>query len=286
MTHSLPQPLNVAQALQHARQAGLERLDAQILLLHTLGQNPHDRAWLISHDHDSLSGEQQQHFDSLCQRRLQQEPVAYLTGHKAFYGLHLHINSDVLDPRPDTETLVDWALQCVQPLHQPRILDLGTGSGAIALALQQQRPDATVVAVDASAAALRVAQANGQRLNLPVQWLHGHWFAPLLQQAVPAFDLIVSNPPYLADTDEHLPALLHEPRTALVSDGPQRDGLDDLRHIIHHAQSHLRPGGWLLLEHGWQQHDAVRTLLQTAGFATLEHRHDLAGHIRCTGGCR
>lgn len=279
----------VAQALQQARQQGLERLDAQILLLHSLGRPSHDRAWLIAHDRQPLTAAAQQAFAALCQRRRNGEPVAYLTGRKEFYGLPLAISPAVLDPRPDTETLVDWALQCVANIARPRILDLGTGSGAIALALQHQRPDARITAIDASAAALRIAQQNGERLRLPVQWLHGNWFEPLPQAGQAGgepFDLIVSNPPYLASGDAHLPGLRHEPQAALVSHGPHGDGLDDLRHIIAAAPDRLRPGGWLLLEHGWQQHAAVRQLLADAGLGALMFRHDLAGHIRCTGGQR
>jgi len=275
--------------LRHAQGSGLERLDAQLLLLHALGRPLHERAWLLAHELDPVEASAQAHFAALCERRQAGEPVAYLTGERGFYGLTLQVDARVLDPRPDTETLVDWALALLAPLAAPRVLDLGTGSGAIALALQQQRPDAEVWALDASEAALAVAQANARRLGLPVQLRQGHWLQGWAEQArlgqVPArFDLIVSNPPYIRADDTHLPALRHEPRQALVSGA---DGLDDLRQIAAQAPAHLRPGGWLLLEHGWDQADAVAGLLHAAGLQAVAHRHDLGGHRRCTGGqCR
>lgn len=295
----------VQTTLQHARQQGLERLDAQVLLLHLLGRSPHDRAWLLAHDTDTLPADTAATFATLCQRRLQGEPVAYLTGQREFYGLPLHVDARVLDPRPDTETLVDWALDALADRAHPTVLDLGTGSGAIALALQHQRPDARIWAVDASTDALSVARANAQQLGLPVQFLHGYWLEhwqhfPATVSATgqpaphstdtrtstssaeppPRFDLIVSNPPYIRHDDPHLAALTHEPMQALAS-GP--DGLDDLRAIVAQAPAHLLPGGWLLLEHGWNQADAVATLLQAHGYVPAQHRHDLAGHMRCTG---
>lgn len=276
MTH----PSTVQQALQQAQARGLARIDAQMLLLHVLERAEAGRAWLITHDQDALDAVQASGYAALCLRRLAGEPVAYLTGSKEFYGLQLAVDARVLDPRPDTETLVDWALD-----HLPRdgavcrVVDLGTGSGAIALALQSQRPAACIWAVDASAEALAVAQANAQRLALPVQFAHGSWLQPLAGQ--PPFDLIVSNPPYIRDDDPHLAALTHEPLSALASGG---DGLADIRTIIDQARTRLAPGGWLLLEHGWDQADAVAALLRDAGFDTVQHRHDLAGIARCTGG--
>lgn len=269
----------VRQLLAQASQQGLPRIDAQLLLLHTLGREGHDRAWLITHDDDALAPGQQAAFEALCTRRLAGEPVAYLTGRKEFYGLTLAVDARVLDPRPDTETLVDWALELLAPLATPRVLDLGTGSGAIALALQSQRPDAQVLAVDASADALAVARANGQRLGLNVAFAQGDWLQALAPEA--RFEAIVSNPPYIAAEDPHLAALTHEPHEALASGA---DGLDDIRSIIAQAPSHLAPGGWLLLEHGWDQAEAVQALLRAAGFAQVQSRHDLAGHARCTGG--
>jgi release factor glutamine methyltransferase len=267
------------QALRDAQTLGLARIDAQLLLLHTLGRDPNDRAWLLAHDTDPLETGVARTFAALCQRRVAGEPVAYLTGSKAFYGLRLQVDARVLDPRPDTETLVDWALDVLRDQTAPHVLDLGTGSGAVALALQHQRPDAQVHAVDASLDALAVAQANAQRLALPVHFHAGSWCEALPDGAV--FDAIVSNPPYVADGDPHLRALTHEPLSALTS-GP--DGLDDIRAIVSQAGAHLLPGGWLLLEHGHDQDSAVRELLLKAGFSAVSSRTDLAGLARCSGG--
>ncbi len=269
--------MTLQQALSTALSQGLARIDAQILLLHVLGRAGHDRAWLITHDTDALPPALQAQFEALCQRRRAGVPVAYLTGRKAFYGLELQVDERVLDPRPDTETLVDWALEVLAHQPAPRVVDLGTGSGAIALALQQQRPDAQVLAVDASTDALIVAQANATHLGLPVHFHHGHW----LQGLAGGFDAIVSNPPYIAAADPHLAALTHEPLAALASGA---DGLDDLRSIIAQAPAHLAPGGWLLLEHGHDQAESVATLLLAAGLVRVQSRKDLAGIVRCSGG--
>ena len=268
--------MNIAQALQHAQAQGLPRLEAQLLLLKCLDRPLHDRAWLLAHDDMPLSAEQQHTFDNLVQRRLHHEPVAYLTGEREFFGLRLQIDARVLDPRPDTETLVEWALAFVGPAPA-RMLDLGTGSGAIALALQHACPSAEVWAVDASAEALDVARANAARLQLPVQFAHGHWWSPVQGR----FDVVVSNPPYIAEDDPHLQRLGHEPRQALTA-GP--DGLADIRQIVADAPRHLNPGGWLLLEHGHDQADAVCALLHARGFAQVQSRKDLAGIRRCSGG--
>lgn len=263
-------------ALAQAQALGLERIDAQLLLLHILNRADAGRAWLLAHDTDTLAPSEQARFIALCQRRAAGEPVAYLRGSKEFYGLQLQVDARVLDPRPDTETLVDWALQLLAPLPAPRVLDLGTGSGAIALALQHQRPDAQVSAVDASADALAVAQANAARLGLPVQFARGNWLRGVAGQ----FDVIVSNPPYIAAADPHLAALRHEPLQALASGA---DGLDDIRTIVAQAPTHLQPGGWLLLEHGWDQAEAVQALLRAAGGEQVQSRKDLAGIVRCSG---
>lgn len=267
--------LTVAQALLAARAAGVDRLDANMMLMALLKQG---RSWLLAHDQDALPASIIQTFEHWVTRRAQGEPLAYLLGDKEFFGLNLSVNPNVLIPRPDTEILVEWALDLIPSDQAWRVLDLGTGSGAIALAIQHQRPQATVVAVDASAGALTTAQNNAQQLQLPVQFLLGSWLAPVEGQV---FDLIVSNPPYIAEGDPHLTALTHEPITALTA-GP--DGLDDIRQIIRDAKSNLKPGGWLLLEHGYDQADAVSQLLTQAGYAQVQTRKDLGEQNRCTGG--
>lgn len=270
----------LAQALAQAHTLGLARIDAQLLLLHTVGRAGNDRAWLLAHDTDALAPAEHAHFLALCQRRMAGEPVAYLTGHKEFYGLALQVDASVLDPRPDTETLVDWALEVIAPLPSPRVVDLGTGSGAIALALQSHRPTAQVLAVDASSDALSVAQANAQRLGLPVRFALSNWLADV-DGVEGTFDAIVSNPPYIPSADPHLAALTHEPLQALASGA---DGLDDIRTIVAQAPAHLAPGGWLLLEHGYDQAEAVRVLLSQRGFSQVQSHNDLAGIARCSGG--
>lgn len=274
----------LAECLRQAQAGGLARVDAQILLLHSLQRPLHDRAWLLAHDSDALSPEQEAAWQDALQRRLQGEPVAYITGRKDFFGLTLAVDARVLDPRPDTETLVEWALACLPEsapeTRSPRILDLGTGSGAVALALQHARPDATVWAVDASEEALAVARANAARLQLGVQFIASDWLNAVDVQHTGRFDLIVSNPPYVAEGDPHLAALTHEPLQALTS-GP--DGLDDIRQIIAQAPACLNPGGWLLLEHGWDQAAPVQALLREAGLVQVQSRRDLGDIERCTG---
>ncbi|MDG5976563.1 N5-glutamine S-adenosyl-L-methionine-dependent methyltransferase [Hydrogenophaga taeniospiralis CCUG 15921] len=265
-------------ALTQAQQRGLDRLDTQMLLLLALGRDMNDRAWLLAHDTDPLPADAADRCADLVRRRLAGEPVAYLAGTKAFFGLDLQVDPRVLVPRPDTETLVQWALDVLAPPPaQARFLDLGTGSGAIALAVKAQRPDVAVTATDASADALSVAQANAERLELAVDFHLGSWL-----DAVPGqrFDVIASNPPYIAEGDPHLRALEHEPINALTAGA---DGLDDLRTIIACAHHALHPGGWLLLEHGHDQASAVRGLLSQHGFEAVGSRTDLAGIERCSG---
>lgn len=269
---------NVAQAMAWAQTLGLPRLDAQVLLLHALGKSPHDRAWLLAHSDDPLAPSAQTAFADFVQRRLNTEPVAYITGHKEFFGLTLCVDQRVLDPRADTEILVEWALSCLADVSTPDVADLGTGSGAIALALKHTRPDANVFAVDASADALAVALANAERLALSVSFQQGSWLSGLDGQM---WDAIVSNPPYVASDDAHLAALKHEPLSALAA-GP--DGLDDIRVIVRDARLHLKPNGWLLLEHGFDQAHAVQMLMSNQGFVNVQSRPDLAGILRCTGG--
>ncbi|HEY1131093.1 MAG TPA: peptide chain release factor N(5)-glutamine methyltransferase [Roseateles sp.] len=263
--------MTVDEALALARQLGIERGDAQALLSHLTGQS---RAWLITHGDTPAPGA-----EAALRRLAGGEPLAHLTGWQPFHGLLLQVTPATLIPRPDTETLVDWALALLADLPgRPAVVDLGTGSGAIALALKAACPRAQVSAVDFSAEALVVARANGARLGLPVEWHHGNWFEPLAGRR---FDLVVSNPPYIAGDDPHLPALRHEPLTALTPGG---DGLADLRKLIDAAPQHLSPGGWLLLEHGWDQDDAVAQHLARRGFAETALRRDLAGRARASGG--
>lgn len=269
--------MTLAQALAAAAGMGLERLDAQLLLLQALGRPASDRAWLLAHDTDLLDEAQQQQFTALCERRAGGEPLAYIAGRREFHGLELAVDSRVLVPRPDTETLVDWALEVLAPLKGPRVIDLGTGSGAIALAIKSARPDAQVVATDRSPQALEVASSNAKALRLQVEFRRAAWLAGIEER----FDAIVSNPPYVAAGDPHLAALAHEPLHALVA-GPQ--GLDDLRTIVSQAPACLQPSGWLLLEHGHDQAAAVRSLLADAGFQRIASRRDLAGIERCSGG--
>lgn len=276
-------PLNLTsatlgQTLTELQTRGLDRLDAQLLLLHLLDKPAHQRGWLLAHDNDPLPPALATDLESLTRRRLAGEPLAYLTGHKEFFGLDLAVDARVLVPRPDTETLVNWALELLT--GQQCVLDMGTGSGAIALALKASQPTLDVQATDLSAAALAMAQANAQRLKLEVSFHQGPWFSALPEPDA-RFDCIVSNPPYIAELDPHLAALQFEPAPALAS-GPE--GLDDLRQIISQAPKHLVPGGWLLLEHGYDQAQAVRKLLSAAGFARILSRRDLAGIERCSGG--
>ncbi len=267
----------LAQAISHLQSQGLDLTDSRLLLLHALGKPRTGRAWLLAHDTDLIKEQTLTTLEQLATRRLAGEPVAYIVGHQEFFGLTLHINSDVLVPRPDTETLVDWTLDVVAPTPTARMLDLGTGSGAIALALKATRPSLQVEAVDYSDAALVVAQANAQRLGLAVAFSQGSW----LSGTQGLFQVIVSNPPYIRENDEHLPALRFEPRQALTAG---TDGLDDIRTIIEQARSRLHAGGWLLLEHGYDQATDVRVLLEAAGFSSVQSRQDLAGIERCSGG--
>ncbi len=269
-----------AQALAIAQTLGLERLDAQLLLLHALGKPGHARAWLLAHDTDELSEEVALHFRALSLRRAAGEPLAYIVGSKEFFGLELRVDARVLVPRPDTETLVQWALEVLQAPAMPpdpQVLDLGTGSGAVALALKHARPGWQVSAVDFSTDALAIARANARALRLDVLFSHGSW----LEDVRGHYHAIVSNPPYIAARDPHLAALSHEPLQALASG---QDGLDDIRQIIRQAPAHLQPGGWLLLEHGYDQATRVRELLRGAGFENVQSRHDLSGIERCSGG--
>ena len=256
-----------------------ERLDAELLLLHWL-QKP--RSWLFAHVDDGIDADVQKAYAALLERRMQGEPMAYITGHRGFWSMDLEVSPATLIPRPETELLVEQALLRLPPDIACSVADLGTGSGAIALAIADERPRAQVVATDSSVAALAVARRNAQRHGiLNVTFLHGDWLAPLVGQG---FELIVSNPPYIQADDPHLAQgdLRFEPANALASG---QDGLDDIRRIVRDARPHLHAGGWLLFEHGWNQGDAVRALLANAGYADVFTAQDLEQRDRVSGGC-
>lgn len=274
MTNNLD---TVAEILANARRA-IDGADAELLLAHALGKS---RSWLFAHAEDPVADDIQADFMALLQRRIDGEPVAYLTGTRGFWTLELEVTSATLVPRPETELLVELALARI-PVDAPaRIADLGTGSGAIALSIAKERPRAQVLATDASADALAVARANATRNHIGnCEFRCGDWLAPLAGET---FDLIASNPPYVADGDPHLQQgdLRFEPAMAL-SCGP--DGLTAIRTIVAAAPAHLRPGGWLLLEHGWEQGDAVSRLLVDAGFTDVATEQDLQGLDRISVG--
>ena len=279
------------------------KLEAQLLLQHLLNVN---RAWLIAHADDALPTNIHAPFERLINRRLQGDPIAYILGYREFFGLHLKVSSDTLIPRPDTETLVEIALKKtashpsfprkresilnLNPKMDSRfhandelsILDLGTGTGAIALALAKNAPQANITAVDASEKTLNIALENALNLNLHnVSFVLSNWFTNLAPRT---FDLIVSNPPYIEENDIHLSQgdVRFEPISALVSG---IDGLNDIRNIIAHAPQFLKPSGWLMLEHGYNQATNVRQLLLAAGFINIETQQDLGGNERVTFGC-
>ena len=259
--------------------SGSARIEVQCLLQAVLQVN---RAWLFTHPEQPLDADQLARYTALLERRLGGEPIAYLLGEREFYGLTFKVSPVTLIPRPETELLVELALQRIPEHGAYRVLDLGTGSGAIALSIAHARPDAEVVAVDASAAALEVAQFNMQQLGLGnVHLLHSDWFSALRGEC---FDMIVSNPPYIAAADAHLAQgdVRFEPSSALASGA---DGLDDIRRICAQAKAHLNANGWLLFEHGYDQAVRVRALLQQSGFAGIFSARDLSGIERVSGGC-
>ena len=247
--------------------------EARILLCAASGL-PH--ASLVASPERELSKDCEERFSGFLSRRRSGEPIAYILGRKEFYGLELEVTPDVLIPRPETELLVELALE----RRFSSAVDLGTGSGALALAIKKHRPEAKVIAVDASPPSLAVAKRNAGILGLEIDFREGRWCEPLAGER---FDLVVANPPYVAEGDPHLAALAFEPVQALVS-GPQ--GLDDLRHLAGAAPAHLAQGGWLLLEHGFDQASAVRELLAQAGLEEVATWPDLSGIPRVTGGRR
>ena len=258
--------------------AGLQRIDAEFLMAHCLGK---PRAWLYAHADQALDGKQIAHYADLVGRRQSGEPVAYITGRRGFWSFDLRVSPDTLIPRPETELLVEMALEYLPASRPQMVLDLGTGSGAIALALAKERPLARIIAVDASPASLSVAEANAVELKLAnILFQHGDWFAGLANQR---FDVIVSNPPYIEADDAHLVQgdLRFEPRSALAAGD---DGLSDIRVIVHGAPGHLNPQGWLMVEHGWRQGAVIRQLFAEAGFVAVETEQDLEQRERVTLG--
>lgn len=273
----MPGAPTISAALAAAQQA-TDRIEARVLLREVLKQND---AYLLAHGDDTLTAEQAQQYVALVVRRVAGEPIAYITGRREFHGREFVVNPAVLIPRPETELLVELALQRLPAGAPQRVLDLGAGSGCIGITIAAERPQAQVTLVDASEAALQVARANA------VQWatgnttlLHSDWYSVI---AAERYDLIVANPPYVADGDAHLQQgdLRFEPRSALASGV---DGLSDLQQIIARAPQHLRAGGWLLLEHGFDQAVACAWLLEAAGFQDVFNAPDLAGLPRVSGG--
>ena len=257
------------------------RVDARVLLGAVLNA---DRAWLIAHGDELMAPGKAQAYADLIERRAGGEPVAHLLGRREFWSLDLMVTPDTLIPRPDTETLVAAALDRCPEGAPVRVLNLGTGTGAIALAIASDRPNAQVIAVDVSEPALEVARRNAARLRINnVVWHSGAWFEPLDVGA--RFELIVSNPPYIAADDHHLNVgdVAHEPRSALVAGD---DGYADLEHIIDTAPEHLGDGGWLLLEHGNTQHERVSACFRKARYTQVATLSDLAGQPRVTLGRR
>lgn len=256
------------------------RLEVQMLLQQALKVS---RAYLLAHPEHLLDAAQQSTYDAMFRRRQQGEPISYILGEREFFGLNFKVTPATLIPRPETELVVELALAKVPQHCNFRVLDLGTGTGAIALSIANERPDLEVVAVDGSAEALAVASENAHRLGVRnVRFIQSDWFAAL---GAEHFDLIVSNPPYVAADDEHLSQgdVRFEPKSALISGA---DGLDDIRRIIRDAVQHLASGGWLLLEHGYDQADRVRNLLGESGFGNIFSEKDFAGITRVSGGAR
>ena len=255
------------------------RLDAEVLLMHVGGL---DRSKLITRDETALTGEQQQRLDNLLERRKRGEPVAYLAGVREFWSMELNVSPATLIPRPETELLVEKALDRISLDAEWTIADLGTGSGAMGLALAKERPHCRVIATDISPAALEVAKSNARKFSLAnVEFREGDWFTPLAGETL---DMIVCNPPYVRADDSHLQQgdVRFEPAIALVSGN---DGLDAIRHLAEYALKLLRPGGWLMFEHGSDQAGAIDELLHRHGYRDIVSHRDLAGHVRVTA-CR
>lgn len=253
------------------------KLDAEVLLAHVLGV---PRVYLMTWPEQPLSSAQQLKWEQLLAQRQQGVPVAHLTGQREFWSLPLQVDNSTLIPRPDTELLVELALQVNLP-PQARVVDLGTGTGAIALALKSERPQWNLLAVDASEGAVQLAQRNAEQLQLAIKVMHSDWFSALSQQR---FDLVVSNPPYIDAADPHLQQgdVRFEPASALIA---EEHGLADIAWIIEHARDHLTDSGQVLIEHGWQQGPAVRELFAQFGYEKIKSYHDYANLERVSAGC-
>lgn len=252
------------------------RLDAEVLLAHAV-QKP--RSFLYAHRDEPVTADTEAAFRSLVMRRSDGEPIAYITGVREFWSMPLKVTPDTLIPRPDTESLVEIALKIIDSSRARSIADLGTGTGAVALAIAKEKPHCRVTATDIHAATLSVAEANAHALSVDnVEFVLSDWTAAISDRR---FDLVVSNPPYVAADDEALADLRYEPARALES-GP--DGLDDIRRLVREVREIIAPGGWLLLEHGADQRDAVQRLLASAGWENIRAWNDYAGRARVTGG--
>jgi len=260
--------LTLADAL---RSSGIDPREARLLLAAAAGIS---QTTIIAHPERALAPEASASYLKLLERRKVGEPVAYILGRQEFYGLELEVGPGALIPRPESELIVDLALQ----LSFSSVVDLGTGSGAIAIAIKHERPDARMVATDFSAAALAVARRNAEKHGLQIDFRHGSWLEPLAGER---FDLIVANPPYVAEGDHHLRQLGFEPQEAIIGGA---DGLDGIREIAREAPRHLLPGGRLLVEHGMGQEQAVRAVLDRAGLEDIGNWPDLARIPRVTGG--
>lgn len=270
--------MTVKAALQQALGAGLDRLDAELLLAFCLVKS---RAWLFTWPEHQLDADQYHHFQRLMKRRSAGEPVAYLTGTREFWSLPIRVNASTLIPRPDTETLVEAVLARI-PAKAAAVADLGTGSGAIALALAHERPQWQVTAIDREPEAIALARSNAEALGLTIRIEQGDWCEPLADNSQ---DAIVSNPPYIDAADPHLNEgdVRFEPRSALVA---AEQGMAAIRRIAEQAPAVLRKSGWLFVEHGWRQGEAVRLLFSSSGYSDVETLSDLAGNDRITLGRR
>lgn len=276
MTERIDQTLKQAeQQLQTVSDSA--RLDAEVLLAIVLHKN---RGYLRAFAERVLTADEDEHFQTLLSQRRNGQPIAHITGQREFWSLDLDVNQHTLIPRPDTETLIEFVLQNF-PQDNLKVADLGTGSGAIALALASEKPHWQLLATDQSAAALSVAESNAKKLQLSnVSFQHGSWFQPL---AASRYDIIISNPPYIPQHDEHLQQgdVRFEPLSALASG---EDGLHDIRHLIKHAQGHLLPQGWLILEHGYDQKSAIFELFTQAGFINIQQKDDYGNNPRLSAG--